>query len=75
MTLYDLGIEIQSIRDLADSIEIKGVKNASAVMSIYEKCDRLIGILNMIAEDNTRQSVPDRVEEGDTCGQDNINNT
>lgn len=49
-TLYDFGLEVQNIREAADSIEVKGNKNASLVVYIYNKCNDIIQAINDLIE-------------------------
>lgn len=50
MTLYDFGLEIERIREAADSLTITGQRNASVVVYIYNRCNDLIRAINDVSE-------------------------
>ena len=50
ITLYDIGLEIQKIREAANSLTVKGVSNASLVVYISNKCNEMIQSINQIAD-------------------------
>lgn len=48
-TLFDMGQALVQIRDAADTLEVKGAKNAALVSLIYEKSNEIINLINDIA--------------------------
>lgn len=56
MTLYDFGMEIQNIRSVANTIEVKGSENASKIIYIIGKCNDLISAINKVTEENNKQN-------------------
>lgn len=61
-TLYDFGIEVQNIREAIDSLEVKGVKNASYVVYAYNKCNSIIQAINDVI---AQQNPPDDCQNGE----------
>lgn len=49
-TLYDLGLEIEHIREAVDSMTVIGNRNASFVVYIFGKCNELIQSINEISQ-------------------------
>lgn len=49
-TLYDLGLEIEHIREAVDSMTVTGNRNASLVVYIFGKCNELIQSINEISQ-------------------------
>lgn len=69
-TLYDIGLEIQRIREAADNLSVKGSQNASYVVYIVNKCNDMIQAINQtMAEidriDAQQITPPDESSEGD----------
>lgn len=63
MTLYDLGMEIQKIREAINALKTKGAKNASRIVYATSKCNSLIQAINeTIAE--KQQSIDKPRDEG-----------
>ena len=62
MTLYDFGLEIERVREAADSLTITGQRNASLVMYIYNKCNDLIQAINEVSE---QQNTPPAGQNGE----------
>lgn len=63
LSLYDFGVEVMKIREAADSLTVTGVANASRVVLIFDKCNRLIDAINEISE--TQQDLPTENQNGD----------
>lgn len=68
MTLYDLGTRIQDIRDTIDSVEIKGARNANLILIAYDKCNKLIDDLNVIADNELNKDKMHPIEVGESSG-------
>lgn len=49
-TLYDFGMEVQKIREAADSLTVKGYQNASLVVYIFNKCNDIIQAINDVIQ-------------------------
>lgn len=49
-TLYDIGIEIQKIREAINSMTIKGADNASYMVYAVNKCNDIIKAINSVGE-------------------------
>ena len=65
-TLYDFGLEIQKIREAIDSVEVKGVKNASLIVYAYDRCNDLIQTINEITElSEGQQNPPEEGQNGE----------
>jgi soluble cytochrome b562 len=68
-TIYDFGMAITEIRDIADSIEVKGAKNAALVSMIFQKCNAIISDLNKIVEEKNKENGEEQEQVGDADGQ------
>lgn len=51
ITIGDIITELANIRNVVDTIEVKGKDNASKLCYIYDKSNDLIGLLNKTVEE------------------------
>ena len=51
ITLMDLGNEILKVREAIDGVEVKGNENRSRISYAYEKCNRLIAVINQTTQE------------------------
>lgn len=61
-TLYDLGLEVQKIREAVDDLEIKGMKNASRIVYVVTTCNNIIQFINDVCEQ--QQNPPEEGQNG-----------
>lgn len=66
-TLYDFGMEVQKIREAADSLMVKGYQNASLVVYIFNKCNDIIQAINDVIQ--TEPNPPSDQTEEDSNNQ------
>lgn len=45
-TLYDLGQKIVAIREALDSLEVRGIRNASIIVKATTDCNEIIQMIN-----------------------------
>ncbi len=67
MTLYELGMEIQKIREAINALEIKGSDNASRIVYATSKCNTLIQAINEIIAE--KQQTTDRPCDEGMCAE------
>ena len=61
-TLYDLGLEVQKIREAVDDLEIKGMKNASRIVYVITTCNNISQFINDVCEQ--QQNPPEECQNG-----------
>ena len=65
-TLYDLGLEIEHIREAVDSMTVTGNRNASLVVYIFGKCNELIQSINEISQQLNTPPEEENQDDGET---------
>lgn len=64
MNINELIAELMIVRDGINTVEVKGVKNLSIVLGLYERCDSLIERLKNVIDE--LQNVSNNEKEGET---------
>lgn len=63
MNINELIAELMIVRDGINTVEVKGVKNLSIVLGLYERCDSLIERLKNVIDE--LQNVSNNEKEGE----------
>ena len=58
LTLGEIINEISKIRDLIDSVEVKGYDNCHRMTVAYERCNNLITAINQVAKEIQNKGEP-----------------
>lgn len=67
ITLQDFTMELVKMRKALDTIEVKGLENASLLCFLYERCDKMIEEIKKVSEELSENDIKNQNDskEGD----------
>ena len=68
-TLYDFSMELVNMRKALDTIEVVGPKNASLLVYVYDKCNKLIDTINDVANELSKDAKKKKEEADEETNQ------